>query len=83
MPTQVEMFTEDAFAEGLTLAGRLHDLRTAPTTSDHDRKEILRALIDRVYVDAFDREQIALAIEWTDGHPESPCAYCFLRMHIV
>lgn len=67
----VALFTEDAFQDLLTIAPQLPMIWAANTTTVADRKELVRAMIKAVYVERFDREHIALTIEWLDGSAPS------------
>lgn len=67
LSSPVADFNEQNFQELLELATKLPDIWSASTTTDLDRKEILRTLIDRVYVDAYEPEGIELTLVWADG----------------
>lgn len=66
-------FTEEGFRDLITLAPKLPMIWSASTTTDLDRKEILRALIEGVYVDTYDPERIGLTIVWVDGACSTTC----------
>ncbi|MEO6030200.1 MAG: recombinase family protein [Candidatus Binatia bacterium] len=70
-PSRTAVFDEQGFEELLGLAQTLPALWSAETTTDLDRKEILRALIADVYVEAVDRERIDLTVLWSDGAVET------------
>jgi hypothetical protein len=53
------------------LAKDVKRLFEAPTTTNRDRKEILRALIDHVAFEGRSREWINARIYWADDHPET------------
>src|SRR6266536_1385821 len=51
------------------LAGDIPGLWTAPTTTDADRKQLIRALVDQVTITVLGRsERVAVAIGWAGGH---------------
>lgn len=43
----------------------------APTTTNQDRKHLLRILIHQVVIENVDTERIAASVEWADGAPAS------------
>jgi DNA invertase Pin-like site-specific DNA recombinase len=55
--------------EGLTTDVRR--LFRASTTTDRDRKEVLRAFIDHVAFEGRSREWIHACIRWADGYPDT------------
>jgi len=57
-----------------SLAGDLPTLWHAPTTTDTDRKHLLRLLIERVEVTVIgESEQVETAITWAGGHRTTTC----------
>lgn len=62
---------ETAFRELLELSQNVSAIWSAPTTTDRDRKEILRVLVDTVYVDGHDNNGIDIRIAWIDRQPET------------
>jgi DNA invertase Pin-like site-specific DNA recombinase len=65
----LDMFDEKTLEELLLLSQDVPSLWTVETTTDRDRKELLRALIEFVVVERFDRETIDLTIRWLAGWP--------------
>jgi hypothetical protein len=52
-----------------TLAGDIEGLWAAPTTTDTDRKQLIRALVDQVTITvAGTSERVAVEITWAGGH---------------
>lgn len=64
-------FTEEEFIELQDLAANLRELWDADTTTIHDRKELMRILIERVVVDSPNAQEARLTILWADDHPET------------
>lgn len=50
-----------------SIAGDVPRLFDAPTTDAHDRKLLLRTMIESVVIDTFDRECVRARICWADG----------------
>ena len=60
-PTQQQAIT--------ALAGDIEGLWAAPTTTDADRKQIIRALVDQVTITVLGTsERVAVQITWAGGH---------------
>jgi hypothetical protein len=56
------------------LAGDLPALWAAPTTTDADRKQLIRALVEQVTITVQGRsERVAVAITWAGGHTTRAC----------
>jgi hypothetical protein len=64
--------TREAFDEVVTMCSDLFSLFNASTTSNEDRKEILRAVVKAVIVEERTREAIRAMIVWEDGSADSP-----------
>lgn len=62
-------FTEADFEQMLALTQKFRELWEARTTTALDRKQILRAMIDQVVLEAKTEEEMRLRIEWEDGSP--------------
>lgn len=62
-------FTEADFEQMLGLTRKFRELWDAPTTTAIDRKQILRAMVDRVVLEARTEEELRIRIEWTDASP--------------
>ena len=62
--------TEDA-AELVTLANHIEELWSAPTTTNEDRKRLLRTVISRVLVREATEDTLELEIVWVGGLTES------------
>lgn len=62
--------TEDA-AELVTLANHIEELWSAPTTTNEDRKRLLRTAISRVLVREATEDTLELEIVWVGGLTES------------
>lgn len=77
-PGEAIAFTEADFEQMLALTRRFRELWEAPTTTALDRKQILRALVDRVVLVARTEEELQLRIEWNDG---SPATVCIVDLH--
>ena len=60
---------EDA-AELVTLASRIEDLWSAPTTTNEDRKRLLRTVISRVLVHETTEDALEIEIVWMGGLTE-------------
>ena len=67
-----ELFTDQTFKELIELCKDLPALFYAETTAHRDRKEIIRALVDRVSITDATRETISFLIVWTDGSEPTP-----------
>ena len=66
--TQPRVLTSEERETIRTLAENIPAVWTAPTTTDADRKEILRQVIDRIRVDvAGGSERVRLAVDWAGG----------------
>jgi hypothetical protein len=59
-------------AEAAELAADVERIWKAPTTTDRDRKELLRILVRRVVVEERAAERLRLRIEWTDDANPTP-----------
>lgn len=66
-------FNEKSFQELLLLSTKLRVIWSAASTTDLDRKEILRTVIGGVYVDAHEPEHIEVTIVWADGAVSTKC----------
>jgi DNA invertase Pin-like site-specific DNA recombinase len=65
-PTTLDAIQRDAI---LALAHNLPAVWSAPTTTDTDRKELLRILIDTITVAVVDRSELVdVTITWAGGH---------------
>jgi hypothetical protein len=69
--TEASPFTTEAFEEAVTLCSDLFSVFNASTTSNEDRKEIIRAVVKAVVVDERTREAIRARIVWEDGREDS------------
>jgi hypothetical protein len=58
-----------AFDELKRLAANLTEIFWAPTTSNLERKQILRLMLDRVLIVKHTPERLCLALVWADGSP--------------
>jgi hypothetical protein len=67
----VDPFTEDRWADLKRLCGSIKDIWGAPTTTDHDRKQLVRILVRHVVIEIVTRERILAGIEWSDGRPKT------------
>jgi hypothetical protein len=69
--SEVEKFTEANWQELLSLCQDLGALLRAPTTTDRDRKQLIRTIVLRVIVENRTREAIRARIVWADGEPDT------------
>jgi hypothetical protein len=60
-------FTPARWQDLTRLCANLDAIWRAATTTDHDRKQLLRIVIRAVIVEVADRQHLELRIEWTDG----------------
>jgi hypothetical protein len=67
----VPTFTEELWADLLTLCGDFLTIFHAPTTTNRDRKEIIRTVIESVIIENRTREEIRARIVWVDGQPDT------------
>jgi DNA invertase Pin-like site-specific DNA recombinase len=65
----VDPFNEVRWSELKALCADVKAIWNATTTTDLDRKQLIRLLVEKVVIDAVDPEKIHLHIEWTDGTP--------------
>jgi len=65
-PSLMDRFTEDRWERALQLVQRLRTVFDSPTTSDRDRKELIRMVVDRVVVER-SNERVGVRIVWKDG----------------
>jgi DNA invertase Pin-like site-specific DNA recombinase len=84
--TEASPFTREAFEEVVSLSSDLFSVFSASTTSNEDRKEVLRAVVKAVIVEKRTRETIQVRIVWEDGGEAlvveaklSPYAYPFIK----
>jgi hypothetical protein len=68
---EVDPFTEQRWQELKALCGDVMALWEAPTTTDQDRKQLVRILVDRVVIENVEQERVALSVEWADGRPRT------------
>jgi len=66
-PSPLDAFTEEAFADLVSLCGDFQALWNAQTTEPRDRKEIARTMLANATVQERTREQIRAKIRWADG----------------
>jgi hypothetical protein len=59
----------EVLAELESLVADLGNIWNAPTTTNRDRKELLRTLVRRVVVEGRDDGRVRIRIEWLDGVP--------------
>lgn len=64
-------FTEQRWKELSSLCADREAIWRAPTTTNHDRKQLMRILIRQLVVEYVDAERLTLAIEWADGSPST------------
>jgi len=69
---EADPFTETKWTEVKALCSDVRAIWEAPTTSNHDRKQIVRVLIRRVVVQDVHPERVNLVIDWADGRPQTP-----------
>jgi DNA invertase Pin-like site-specific DNA recombinase len=62
-----KQFTEVSLGRLRVVCANVDGLLAAPTTEPHDRKELVRVMIDRVIVELRTRERVVLRIVWNDG----------------
>lgn len=62
-------FTEEGWDELRSLCERIEDIWSAPTTTDQDRKQLVRLVIDAVVIEEVNREGVKLRVDWADGRP--------------
>lgn len=67
----VDPFTEERWADLKRLCGSVKDIWAAPTTLDHDRKQLVRILVRHVVIESVTRERIVAGVEWNDGRPKT------------
>lgn len=65
-------FSEAAWEELLRLCSDRQAIWRAKTTTDHDRKQLIRILVDRVVIETIESERIVLRIAWADGVEPTP-----------
>ncbi len=65
------LFDEASRAELLSLCADLNTVWHAPTTTNEDRKELLRVMISSVRIEARTTESVHVIVEWADGTPAS------------
>jgi len=70
-PSEVEKFTEAHWQELLSLCQDLGALWGAPTTTDRDRKQLIRTVVQAVIVEKRTREMIRARIVWVDGEADT------------
>ncbi len=71
--SSVSIFDHKAFEELVQLCENLRSLWEADTTSNRDRKQIVRTMITHVSVENRTPEIITLRIVWADGYPDTIC----------
>jgi hypothetical protein len=64
-PKTARLRKED-FQELAVLAGEIDRIFYAPTTTNRDRKEIMRRMVKRVVVESRDAEAVQIRVEWVD-----------------
>ena len=69
---EVDPFTEERWEELKQLCGNVQSIWSARTTTDHDRKQLIRMLMQRIVVDIVEPERVKLHIVWADGRPDTP-----------
>src|SRR5262249_36229911 len=67
-----DLFAQDTFEELIRLCDDLPAIFTASTTTSQDKKEVMRTLIQRVFVTDATRERIAAVVHWSDGSEPTP-----------
>jgi DNA invertase Pin-like site-specific DNA recombinase len=70
-PLPTGVFNEKTFDELVTLCKDLLALWNAPSTTASDHKEIVRTLVQGVFVTYRDLEKIRARIVWVDGEPDT------------
>ena len=68
--TPANIFTEEKFDEVLTLCGDIGAIWSAETTTDRDRKEIVRTIISDVVLEERTPEEFKVRVRWADGAPD-------------
>lgn len=66
---EVDPFTEQRWEELKRLCSDVTSIWQASTTTDHDRKQLVRLLVHRVVVDKVEPERVDLHVVWADGRP--------------
>jgi len=66
---EVDPFTEARWAELKRLCAEVKKIWHAPTTTDLDRKQLIRMLVEKIVIDTVEPERIGLSILWADGRP--------------
>ena len=69
---EVDPFTEEKWQELKRLCRIVKDIWHARTTTDHDRKQLVRLLVQRVVIDKVEPERVELHVVWTDGRSDTP-----------
>lgn len=67
--------TDADFDELVALCSEMRDLWLATTTTNQDRKQILRMLIRCVTMEYRDAERVGLTISWIDGSPPTEVGF--------
>lgn len=75
-PSAIERFTDEAWAELLSLCGDLESVWNAQTTTHQDRKQILGTMVKAVVVEGRVKhqrrtERLTARVVWADGHQDS------------
>jgi hypothetical protein len=70
---------EAILEEALRLAPDISSIVAAPTTTNRDRKELVRMLVRAVLVEAVNRERVLLRIRWNDGVQDTEVAVLLPR----
>ncbi len=65
--SDLERFTEEVWTRALEIASQVEAIWNAGTTSMRDRKEIVRLMIENVWIEERTLERIRASIIWTDG----------------
>ena len=66
---EVDPFTEARWAELKRLCAEVKKIWHAPTTTDLDRKQLIRMLVEKIVIDTVEPERIGLSILCADGRP--------------
>lgn len=67
--SELEAFSEEVWAAALEITGRVESIWDAATTEMRDRKEVVRLMVENVWIEERTPERIRATIEWTDGSP--------------
>ncbi len=72
-PSPLSLFTDQSWKELLLLSADLQAIWDAEATTTHDKKELIRTLVQAVVIDTMTPEQVRRGrIVWQDGTPDTP-----------